>query len=66
MLLENLRRVFKKPDKEKEEEKKREINGVELEKGDVPAMVLSAYLVFIPIALIVLGLFALIAFLWVY
>lgn len=65
MLLENLRRVFKKPDKEQELKRKQELESVELEKGDLPAMVLSAYLVFIPIALLVLGVIALVAFLFV-
>ena len=65
MLLENLKRVFKKPDKEREEEKIREINEIPLEKKDVPAMIISAYLVFIPIVLLMLGIIALVAFLYV-
>ena len=65
MLLENLKRVFKKPDKEREEEKIREINESPLEKKDVPAMIISAYLVFIPIVLLMLGIIALVAFLYV-
>ena len=65
MLLQNIKRVFKKPDKEKEQELNKNINEYGLEKKDLPAMILSAYIVFIPIALIVLGLFALIAWIFV-
>ena len=46
------RRIFKKPDKEAEKRLREELEregGVE--KKDIPAMILSAYLVFIPIAL---------------
>ncbi len=65
MLLENLRRVFKRPDRERELKNKRQIDGQQLEKSDLPAMVLSAYLVFIPLALLVLGVIALVAFLFI-
>ena len=65
MLLQNIKRVFKKPDKEKEQELNKNIHEYGLEKKDLPAMILSAYIVFIPIALIVLGLFALIAWIFV-
>lgn len=46
------RKIIKKPDPEKEEKLRQEIheNGG-LEKKDLPAMILSAYLVIIPIAL---------------
>ena len=65
MLFDNLKRVFKKPDKEQETERKKEIDSMGLEKNDVPAMILSAYLVFIPAAIIILGVIALVAFLFV-
>lgn len=65
MLFENIKRVFKKPDEEKEAKRKEEINEFGLEKGDLPAMILSAYLVIIPVALLVLGLIALVAFLFI-
>lgn len=65
MLLENLKRIFKKPDKEREEEKIREINEIPLEKKDIPAMIISAYLVFLPIVILMLGIIALVAFLYV-
>lgn len=60
------RKRLKKFDPEKELELRSEIerNGG-LEKGDGFAMVLSALLVFLPIALIVLGLFALLAWLFI-
>ena len=55
----------KRFDPEAEERLRNEIeeNGG-LEKKDLPAMLLSAYLVFLPIVLLLLGLFALAAFLW--
>ncbi len=57
---------LKKFDPEKERELREEIeaNGG-LEKGDGFAMVVSALLVFIPAALIVLGLIALIGYLFI-
>lgn len=46
------RKIFKKPDKEKEKKLKEEINSLGgLENKDIPAMIFSAYIVFIPIAL---------------
>ncbi len=60
------RKRLKKFDPEKEQQLRNEIeeNGG-LEKGDGLAMVLSALLVFLPAALIVFGLFALLAWLFV-
>ena len=60
------RKRLKKFDPEKEQQLRNEIeeNGG-LEKGDGFAMVLSALLVFLPAALIVFGLFALLAWLFV-
>lgn len=60
MLIENLKRIFKKPDKEKEERRRQEINEFGLEKKDLPAMILSAYLVILPIAAGILILFGVI------
>jgi len=46
------RKIFKKPDKEKEKKLKEEIDASGgLENKDIPAMIFSAYIVFIPIAL---------------
>ena len=46
------RKIFKKTDKEKEKKLKEEIEASGgLEKPDIPAMIFSAYIVFIPIAL---------------
>ena len=57
---------LKKYDPEKEQELRNEIekNGG-LEKGDGIAMVLSALLVIVPAALLVLGLFVLLAYIFV-
>ena len=54
-------KFFKKPDKEAEQKLRDDIeNEGGLEKSDIPAMVISAMFVFIPVALIVLvGLFLL-------
>ena len=65
MSIGNFRKMIKKPDKKKEEELNRDINEMGLEKKDLPAMVISAYLVVIPVVLVVLGLFALLAYLFV-
>lgn len=65
MSLKNFSRAFKKPDKEKQQRLKQEIDEEGLEKKDLPAMILSAYAVIIPIVLAVLGLFALVAWLFV-
>ena len=49
------RKIIKKPDPEKEEQLRREINEAGgLEKKDIPAMIISAYLVIIPIVVGVL------------
>lgn len=63
MIIDNLKRIFKKPDPEKEADRIREIREYKLDKKDLPAMILSAYLVILPIAFGVLLLFALVAFL---
>ncbi len=58
-------KIVKKPNPEKEKELR---DGIEesggLDKKDVPAMLLSAYLIIIPIALAVLGIFALVGWLF--
>ncbi len=60
------RKKLKKFDPEKEKTLREEINANGgLEKQDLPAMIISAFLVFLPVAILVLGLFALIAFLFV-
>ena len=60
------RKKLKKFDPEKEKELRDEIeaNGG-LEKQDLPAMIISALLVFMPVAILILGLFALMAFLFI-
>ena len=56
---------IKKPDTETEERLFRQIEETGgLEKEDVKAMILSALLVFVPLAAVVLGLFVLLAFLF--
>ena len=56
---------LKKPDPEKEQKLREEIEEMGgLEKKDVPAMLLSAFLVILPVAFVVLGLFCLLAFLF--
>ena len=62
MLLENFKRIFKKPDEEKEALKKQELDSIPLEKGDMAAMIISAFMVFLPVVAAVLGIFALLAF----
>ena len=48
-------KILKKPDKQKEEELRKEIEEMGgLEKKDIPAMVFSAYLVILPVCLLVL------------
>ena len=55
----------KKPDLEKEEKLREEIyNEGGLEKKDLPALIFSAYLVFIPIALVLLLLLCLLGWLF--
>jgi len=56
---------LKKPDPNAEKKLREEIEAHGgLEKGDLPAMILSAMLTFIPVAALVLGLFCLIAWLF--
>ena len=56
------RKAIKKPDKEAEEKLRREINEAGGVSGkDIFAMILSAYAVFIPVALVLLGLIYLVA-----
>ncbi len=59
-------RRLKKFDPEKERELRNEIeaNGG-LEKGDMPAMLISAFLVFVPAALLVLGVIVLIGYFFI-
>ena len=60
------RKKLKKFDPEKEKTLQDQIEaGGGLEKQDLPAMIISALLVFMPVALLVLGLFALIAYLFI-
>ena len=61
------RKKFKKRTKEEEEaffEDLRNEGG--LEKRDIPAMIFSAYLVFIPVVLLIFLVFALVAMLYVW
>ena len=64
MLFDKLKKL-KKPDPKKEQELRNEIEEMGgLEKKDVPAMLLSAFLVILPVAVVILGLFCLMAFLF--
>ena len=64
MLFDKLKKL-KKPDPEKEQALRNEIEEMGgLEKKDVPAMLLSAFLVILPVAVVILGLFCLLAFLF--
>jgi len=55
---------LKKPDREKEAKLREEIEKEGgLEKGDLPAMLISAFLVIMPVALIVLAVLVLLVFL---
>ncbi len=55
MLIKNFKRIFKKPDKDAEETLREELeNEGGLEKKDLPAMLLSAYLIIIPVAVVIL------------
>ena len=57
---------LKKPDPKAEQKLRDDIEKYGgLEKGDVPAMLLSAFLTIIPLALAVLGLFCLIAWIFI-
>jgi hypothetical protein len=53
-----------KSDKPKKLSKTHRKNGMEIEKHDMLALTLSALLIFMPIAILILGLFALIAWLF--
>lgn len=54
-----------KPDPEKEEEFREEVfNNGGFEKSDVGAMIIAAFLVLVPVALVVLGLMCAVAFLF--
>lgn len=65
MLLGKKLKLIKKPNKEKEKELREQIEKEGgLEKGDMPAMIISAFLVFIPVAALALGLIVLFAWLF--
>lgn len=65
MLLGKKLKLIKKPDKEKEKELRDQIEAEGgLEKNDMPAMIISAFLVFIPVAAAALGLIVLLAWLF--
>ena len=58
-------KFFKKPDMEKQRKFREELeNAGGVEKKDIPAMIISAYLVFIPVVVIVLLLFAFVAWMF--
>lgn len=58
-------KLIKKPDKEKEKNLREQIDAEGgLEKNDMPAMVISAFLVFLPVAAVALGLIVLLAWLF--
>ena len=64
MLFDKLKKL-KKPDPEKEQQLRNEIEEMGgLDKKDVPAMLLSAFLVILPVVAVILGLFCLFAFLF--
>jgi hypothetical protein len=64
MLIEKFRKL-KKYDPEVEQKLREDIESVGgLEKNDVKAMILAAFLVIMPVALVILGLFGLMAFLF--
>lgn len=64
MLIEKFKKL-KKYDPEVEQKLREDIEAAGgLEKNDVKAMIISAFLVIMPIALIILGLFGLMAFLF--
>ncbi len=55
MLIKNFKRIFKKPDKNAEETLREELeNEGGIEKKDLPALLISAYLVIIPVAVVIL------------
>lgn len=55
-------RYFKERHGEKEEEKEQDLTEMPLEKGDLFAMLLSAFIVIIPVALIVLAVLGVIGY----
>ena len=58
-------KLIKKPDKEKEKNLREQIDAEGgLEKKDMPAMIISAFLVFLPVAAVALGLIVLLAWLF--
>ncbi len=58
-------KLLKKPDPEKEKKLREQIEEEGgLEKGDIPAMIISALLIIVPIALVLLLLFLAIGFLF--
>ena len=58
-------KLIKKPDKEKEKNLREQIDAEGgLEKNDMPAMIISAFLVFLPVAAVALGLIVLLAWLF--
>lgn len=64
MLFNKLKKL-KKPNAEKEQQLRDEIEEMGgLDKKDVPAMLLSAFLVILPVAAVILGLFCLFALLF--
>ena len=64
MLIEKFRKL-KKYDPEVEQKLREDIESAGgLEKNDVKAMILAAFLVIMPVALVILGLFGLLAFLF--
>jgi hypothetical protein len=64
MLIEKFRKL-KKYDPEVEQKLREDIESAGgLEKNDVKAMILAAFLVIMPVALVILGLFGLMAFLF--
>ena len=66
MIFKNFKRIFGKVDKSKEEEIRNEIDEYGgIEKKDLPAMIISAYIVIIPIAVLALSVIALLAWLFV-
>ena len=65
-MFKKFKRVLKKYDPEREKELREEIEREGgIEKKDMPAMILSAYLTFMPIVIGLLLLFALVAWLFV-
>ena len=58
-------KFFRKPDEEKEKKLREELEAEGgVEKKDIPAMILSAYLVFIPVVAILLLVFCFVAWMF--